>query len=179
MKSIEDVSQILYTELDRVFKNAVTPNHRILVESIGDSKDFLAFNSSKYDLSYNIGIMLTFPKLWLNFKAKDWKETISMRPERNLIKDLIEFQDSGIYSDLVFLHKILQLDTLRLLDKYDLVSKETKLNYEDYLRRFSIMLNYNKEEFKADLIEFYDTSFEEIDNCKEKLIKEGFPKLEY
>lgn len=177
MNNLEYVSKILHDEVGYGNNRSITLENISLLRSIKDIKAFLVFNYNTYDWRSNHALMLTFPQIWIDFTGDDWKEIISMNPNRKPILEFNEFSYSGIYSDLTFLYRILNIDTLMLLDSFDLLTPETKLNYNNYFSRFSSVFSYDIEELEEDLDIFYDTSLHEINNHTRRLIQGGFPML--
>jgi hypothetical protein len=91
-----------------------------------NSKDFLASNFRCYDIDFNSELMLCLPSLWENYSASDWLELIEKNPQRpSGFKSTVEV---GIYSDIQFLCKWLEVDGFQLLINSNQITREDKLN---------------------------------------------------
>ena len=83
---IEYISNVL-KELGDINYYTISPIHKSLVYSISNSIAFLNYHFKNFDSSYSIGLMLTFPELWINFTKEDWIKLVEINfPREEIIE---------------------------------------------------------------------------------------------
>lgn len=97
--------------------------------------DFLVANFRNFTVNNNTGLMLTLPELWEDFTVEDWIglfESVGDRPTGIKIKEI----DTGIFTDILFFGKYLELDGIDLALKHSDLSCENKLAIANYAKVF-------------------------------------------
>lgn len=133
-----------------------------------DPIDFIVQISKTFERRDNISLLLSICELWTDFSVEDWlciMQKISPR------KALVYGASDGMYTDIEFLVKYLQVDVLKLssLDG-STVSHEDKVMIEKFCYAESDRLNITEEDL-ADLDGVLLCSQEELKKTHDKLIK--------
>ena len=142
--------------------------------------DFLIANFKNFDLDNNIGLMLLLPELWMNFETGDWIALIKNMGDRPL-KIKSEQYDTGIFTDIVFLCKYLEIDALDLSLNHSDLSSVNKLAILNYSRIFCDNFTKNPPEIEslngADEKELgyqpYGCTLEELTEIKNRLLNDS------
>jgi hypothetical protein len=155
-----NLSKILFDFLQGNEKDISVFDDRLSVIS---PHDFLIYNFSNFPESYiNHNLMYAYKKYWDNFSLNDWK---------NLIED-ISRNELALYTCLVFLYKIVKIDSIKLYISIPDLDEEIRKSVLNYFSERPGVLGLIEKYFKSELEKFSltPTSF---NNVRDKLILEG------
>ncbi|AZQ65229.1 hypothetical protein EI427_23740 [Flammeovirga pectinis] len=150
-----------------------------LLNKIFNIKHFLIYNFQNYDYQYNIGLLLTFPDLFIHLNTKDWIYIIeknSQRERRN-ITDYRLLNEYGNFSDLIFLSRYLCIDSIDLVFREAInITVKDRLYIKAFFSKFEYLLSISESELESDLMDFYCISLNELLKYRDLLLENGFNK---
>lgn len=163
-------------------------SHLAKIKELGKF-EFLLANLRNFEQGYNLGLFLTLPEIWEDFTVDDWVElleNVGDRPRKIQTKDIT----IGIFADVVFLCKYLEVDGIALYVNH---TKQTPANKEAVLRYAKALgVFFTKSPLDVDELSgaFDEEQAEDFSGCnaeklitvRERLLKDArvseFPKLE-
>lgn len=175
----EEISHKLHSELGEINRHTVKKEHFDLLNNLDDGHSFLLFNLKKYQSRYIIGLLLTFPILWINFSNQDWISLIQSNfPRKKRMREehfkLINID--GEFTDLIFLQRYLKINPIYILLNFIKLESEELNNCIEFVKIYGDKFFISDFELKEDLKDFYNIGKNELDLYSLKLINQGFTK---
>lgn len=176
MKSQEIIDSL--DKLGDINKHAVVQEYADSVNNIENKANFIHILSKGYESNFLHGFLLTFPVFLKALSLNHWLEIIKLNfPRSNDFKKNIKknIQNDSDYSDIIFLHKYLNINPVETIKQLD-VNEAQKKDCIEFIKSYTGKFLIDKNELEEDLEDFYNVTYDELNEYSESLIKDGFKK---
>ncbi|GAB5415972.1 MAG: hypothetical protein Crog4KO_07530 [Crocinitomicaceae bacterium] len=179
---IEELAKRLFKDIGSVNIHTINENQTEMIRSIQDLEKFLVYNFQHYNASFNIGLLLTFPFLFNSFTNNNWINLLTQnsprKPTNKLISNPDLLNEDGTFTDLIFLHKYLGIDTLDLMlrIKHKIDSNEFEFSVQ-FIKKYAYKFFVAESELKEDLEDFYSIGMSDLSSYRNQLIAHGFKNV--